>query len=875
MSNKILILVLGVLTMCSSCSSTRNPKNDSAENEEITNIEALPEIVVNAQPKNIRKFASTKYWELLHTQLDILPHISENTVEASALLWLSPHAFQNIDSIVLDAKYLNIQDLAICENSIKYSFQNEQKLLSLQNYTKTPYRLKLHLPKKYASKDTLCLYIKYTVTPDSVPDGGGSQAIRERKGIYLLHPDSLHPTRPRQLWTQGEPESASFWFPTLDAPNQKSTQVLRVHYPSDMMSLSNGLRVSSTSIENIQTDTWVNTLKISPYLFSLVVGNFAVDSTSYYNDIQLSYLVDPQYAEYARSIYDHTPEMIAYFEDLTGVKFPWQKYSQVLVHDFVSGAMENTSAVTFGHFIQKNNRELLDESNDAIVAHELFHHWFGNLVTFESWNHISLSESFATLGSLLWQGHKGGPEVEAYQRHKMFELYLKTAKDDEPPLLRNFYQKPGDVFDRISYQKGATILYMLRKQIGEKVFSAAMKKYLESHAFQSAELEDWRQSLEEVTGKDMSLFFDQWYYSSGVAKLSMTLEDDDELGRRRLSITYREPSKVYDLQPQLRILGGGVDSIATLTLQDTVQYWDFEYIDGQAPLLILDPGHYLAADITYHCPDSYWKKILSSITHYDDVHAAIQNLTNIDSRDVQISLARLAARNIPGTSLLAATKLVASSISDPIFSSKILNIVKDSTNDSKLRAELLKKLAHTPLPDTKKWLQAYTKDKSYTVCAAALQELDSIDHSYALQYALDSVNNVYGDLYETCLDILANQGTDIYVSKILEEVDGNYGKDCYLPAYYLSKSLTTTKEDSIFEKSVNTLIQKAATDDLQALDEYILKHLYNNFIKLSKQEKYERASYIRKSIEQDLYPVWDRPQRIEELKEVYNWQVKF
>ncbi len=875
MSNKVLIFCFGVFVLLTSCGTNKPIENTTDSEGEISRVEALPEVSVSAQPKTVKRVSATKYWDLIHTQLNLTPNIRKNEVYGKAMIWLTPHTYESTSTISIDAKYLNISEVSVCNNSIKYEFQNPESPTLISDYTKSPYKLNINLPKSYVHGDTLCLRIVYFVTPDSVPSGGGSIAIRERQGIYMLHPDSLHRKRPKQLWTQGEPESASFWFPTLDAPNQKSTQVIRVNFSEDMMSLSNGIKVSSSQDGDVKTDTWVNNLRISPYLFTLVLGDFYADSTSSYKSIPLSYMVDPEYGTFARINYDHTPEMIEYFSQLTGVPFPWQKYSQVLVHDFVSGAMENTSAVTFGHFIQKNDRELLDAPNDAIVAHELFHHWFGDLVTFESWNHISLSESFATLGSLLWHGYKDGKEMEAYERHKMLGRYLRSARADEPPLLREYYRKPGEVFDRISYQKGASVLYMLRQEIGERNFDSAMNHFLETHAYANAEIEDWRHSLEYVTGVDMTQFFRQWYYTPGLPRLRVKISDDEENQKRLLSISYADSSALYDLHPALKYSTSQGDSFMTVSVVDSIQTWDFDYIEGVPPHLVLDPDHTLAASIQYFCPEEYWKKTLSGSPKYDDLVEALKYLPDSENRDVQMDLAKIVVKNKPGLSLLAAQYVLPATLSSPLYKKPVLEIIANNKNNPSLRAKLIQRMAKVSLPDKEVWLKSLCSDTSYSVCASSLQEIDSIDHDFAMMYVTDSVKHVHGDLYEMCLKLLSAQDSSYYLSFLTDETQENYGRDCYKPAFYLNKALLNVNTEEEFQKGVDILIQKASNDDLQDLDEYILKQLYNTYLDLSKKEEKSKAEYIRNKIENELYKSWDRPERVEDLQEIYNWQVKF
>ncbi len=877
MLNKILIFLCSVYLSCAlySCGTSRST-TDTPDLSDIDNVQALPEVAVKADKGQVLRTEKTKYWLLRHTQLDLRPHIESNVLKGEALLWLEPLAAGSTRDITLDAKYMKIDSLAICSNPILSDYQNPIAISPVLDYDNTPYKLNINLDKVYNPGDTLCLYIRYEVLPDSVPSGGSS-AIRERKGVYMLHPDEIHASRPTQLWTQGEPESASFWFPTLDAPNQKTTEVLRVHYPSNMLSLSNGLLTSSDRQQNTKTDVWSNMMPTSPYLFTLVVADMHLDSSGQYRDKVLSYLVDHEYAAFGPEIFDHTAEMLRFFSDITGVEYPWQKYAQVIVHDFVSGAMENTSAVTFGKFVQKNDRELIDKNNDNIVAHEMFHHWFGDLVTFESWTHISLSESFATLGPLLWRAHHEGPLRVAVERHSMLQTYLRAAKEDEPPLLRKYYDKPGEVFDRISYQKGAIVLYMLRHDIGEKNFNAAMKHYLQTHAYGTAEIEDWRQALEYVTGRDFTEFFEQWYYTPRLPRLRMKVVHDTTLQQTEVEVSYVDESPIYNIAPELLCVP--VDSTPwrmTLRLDDSTQHWSIPYINGHPVHTILDPEHTLAADIRYLCDESYWKRMFTAPLHYDQVYNAIKYLENsLSDSDVQLSLARLAQRNEVGISELASRYLLPNNSSETLYREKYEKIVADPTAESELRAQLIRVLASPPDSSNDAWLKNLCSDQSYRVCAAALEAIDSTDHSYAMRYALDSLSTARGALYSTCLALLSLQDTDIYIPRLITEVDRQYGRDCYLPSHYLDKALRNVKSMEVYRSGVDALITKASRDDLKELDEYILKSLYNSFVVLTKKEEKEKAEYIKNQVENTLYPSWDDPERIEDLKEIYTWQVKF
>jgi hypothetical protein len=376
------------------------------------------------------------------------------------------------------------------------------------------------------------------------------EPISDDIGMYFINADGKNPTKPTQMWTQGEPQSNCHWFPTLDAPNQKHTQRISITFPGNMQSLSNGELKSSVDMYgnngiHLRTDVWVQNKPHAPYLTMLAVGNWVrvKDSLPWPIDpnlrkketLPIEYLVEPQFKDDAKMIFGNTPEMIQFFSQYTGVKYPWDKYSQVVVRDFVSGAMENTSATVHMEQLQHDKYDHIDDTYEDYISHELFHQWFGNYVTAENWSDLTLNESFATYGEYLWREHKNGAS-NANQWLYSTEKSIYNISNYNP-LLNHHYLNINQQFDGVRYQKGACILHLLRQFIGDDAFRTSMKRYLETFAFKSAEVDDWRQIIEEVTGMDMKPFFNVWYKSDirkanlsiGLKAISSGLQDSSSL----------------------------------------------------------------------------------------------------------------------------------------------------------------------------------------------------------------------------------------------------------------------------------------------------------------------------------------------------------
>ncbi|TGD81389.1 M1 family aminopeptidase [Hymenobacter wooponensis] len=261
----------------------------------------------------------------------------------------------------------------------------------------------------------------------------------------------------------------------------------------------------------------------------LAVGDFAVISDTWRGKA-VNYYVDPAYQHTAKQVFGNTPEMMEFYSKKLGVDFPWEKYSQVAVHDFVSGAMENTTATTIQQqLVQFTNRELPDVSyeTEAVITHELFHQWFGDYVTTESWANLPLNESFADYSEYLWAEHKYGADAAGLVQQTKLNNYLQEAQTKREPLIRYRYANREDMFDRHSYDKGGRVLHMLRSYVGDEAFFTALNRYLTQNKYSASEIAKLRMAFEDVTGEDLMWFFDQWFMQRGHPELRITHSYDN------------------------------------------------------------------------------------------------------------------------------------------------------------------------------------------------------------------------------------------------------------------------------------------------------------------------------------------------------------
>ena len=455
--------------------------------------------------RNFYRATPEKKTALRHTKLKVDFNFSNQTLNGEEWLTAAPFFYPS-DSLILDAKTMLIHQVAL---------EQHGKLQNLP-YTYRDDLLHIKLPKKYQKDENYTVYIKYTAQPEKVPNNG-NLSISDTKGLYFINPEGKPEGYPRQIWTQGEAESSSCWFPTIDKPNQKTTQEIEMTVPDSFVTLSNGLLKSSQKNGNLRTDYWVMDKPHAPYLFFMGAGEFAVvKDTPWRGKVPVEYYVEKDYAPIAKKLFGNTSEMISFFSERFGYDYPWAKYAQIIVRDFVTGAMENTSAVSHSESAYQSEEALNDQNYwEYIIAHELAHHWFGDLVTAESWANLTVNESFANYSEYLWLAHKYGKDVADYHLRNNTQQYHQRPDDFKKDLVRFDYTSTDDMFDMVSYNKGGAILHMLRHYLGDEAFFQAITDYLKTYAYSNGEAHQLRLSFEKISGKDLSWFFNQWYFGNG------------------------------------------------------------------------------------------------------------------------------------------------------------------------------------------------------------------------------------------------------------------------------------------------------------------------------------------------------------------------
>lgn len=757
--NRFILLSITSLLFFQSCSIL---KKSTPEPEQVVYLDTLD--VYDDVPLLPYKASRTLEIDIIHTKLDVRFDWEKQYLYGKAWITLKPY-FYATDKVVLDAKGFDVNEVSLVTGSGKKElpFEYDGKQITAD------------LMDMYSRTDTLELFIEYTAKPNELQNDGG-QAITDDRGLYFINPLKEDPNKPQQIWTQGEPESNSCWFPTVDSPNEKSTEEICITVEDRFKTLSNGKLTFSTENGNgTRTDCWTQAKPHSVYLFMMSIGDYAVVKDTLWDTLAVDYYVEHEYEQYGYDIFGNTPEMIETFSNLLGVTYPWEKYHQVVVRDYVSGAMENTSAVIFGDFAQKTKRELLDGGPEDVIAHELFHHWFGDLVTAESWSNLPLNESFATYSEYLWREHKFGRESADYHLDGELRSYLREFKRGKSvDMIRFHYDKPLEMFDNHSYAKGGRILHMLRKYVGDEAFFASLQKYLTDNAYKPAEIHHLRLAFEAVTGEDLNWFFNQWFLDKGHPVLTVSYDYADTNKTQTIRVTQNQNTELY---PQYK-LPVDVDIYYTnnrverkrITIDSLDQTFSFEVMEK--PVLVdFDAEKMLLAEIDNQIPIEWYLELYNRSDLYIAKRDAIRKFAEYANKNEKAKGAFSNAFAEEFWALRNEGISNALTVEDSNNAQTLLNIIQgDPKSDNRAEAIEQMMILDSIRLDESGVLDQALNDSSYLVESTALMAISRIDSTKALEAAKRLQDELNTDVQITCASIYAQTG-DLAYSDYFSRLD--------------------------------------------------------------------------------------------------------
>jgi aminopeptidase N len=698
----------------------------------------------------IYRATAPKINDLVHTKLDVRFDYKKRYMYGKEWVTLKPH-FYPTDSLRLDAKGMDLKNISIVENG---------KNIPLK-FTYDSLTVAIKLDKVYHNNENYTIYIDYTSKPNELKVKG-SAAINDAKGLYFINPDGTEKDKPTQIWTQGETESSSAWFPTIDKSEQKTTDEISMTVPAKYVTLSNGrLASQKNNADGTRTDTWKMELPHSPYLFMMAVGDFKIYHDKW-RDKEVNYYLEPKYAPYAKQIFGMTPELIEFYSKTLGVDFPWNKYSQIVVRDYVSGAMENTSATLHGEYVQETPRELLDAYYDAgrsTIAHELFHQWFGDYVTCESWSNLTVNESFADFSEMLWAEHKYGKDQADAHSYEALQNYLAAPDAKTKDLVRFHYDDKEDVFDVVTYQKGGRILNMMRNYLGDAAFFKGLNIYLKTNAFKTGEAQQLRLALEEASGLDLNWFFNQWYYGAGNPELNISYKWDDASKTETVYLQQTQDGQTFKLPMAIDIYAGGKkerhkvwmnDKADTLTFQAASKP-DLVNVDGDKVLLTKKTDNKSLNEFVFQ----YFNAPLY-LDRLEAIDVAVANQTEKGAQKVLIAAMK---DKFYGLRIKAIKALKMSNDDIHNAALPVLTSLAQTDENTLVRAAAITALGKLKASGNLTIFKQAISNQSYAIEGAALTAINLLEPTQALTLAKGFESDNKGALTQAIITVYGTSGT--------------------------------------------------------------------------------------------------------------------
>ncbi|MBA2493910.1 MAG: HEAT repeat domain-containing protein [Acidobacteria bacterium] len=472
-------------------------------------------------------YVRSRDYDIKHIALDLRFDWDKEQTFGTATITLAP-LVPNFKTINLDAGLMIINSVKSSGKDLTFNYNEKETLL------------RVNLDRDYKIGELLTLVVDYRTKGETVPNtlgfGGGG-------GLKFVKPTADNPTKRKQIWSQGETDYNRYWFPSYDSPNDFRTSELRATVEKPLMVISNGqLLETKDNGDNTRTYHWKMDTPHANYLTSIVVGEYA-EVKGEYAGIPVSSYVFPNELKEGEATTKRLPQMVKFFSEKTGVKYPYVKYAQTMATEF-NGGMENISATTMTPNMIHDERELLDNDSDSLQSHELAHQWFGDYVTTREWGHIWLNESFATYFEALWMEESKGHDYFLYSDVRANQqAYLNAWKQgNRRPIVTKYYTDKDAIFDVYAYPRGGAVLHMLRKHLGDELFFKALNHYLVSNANKPVQTEQLRIAIEEATGQSMDWFFDQWLYKMGHPVFEVAQNYDE--AKKQLTLNVKQTQKI-------------------------------------------------------------------------------------------------------------------------------------------------------------------------------------------------------------------------------------------------------------------------------------------------------------------------------------------
>lgn len=523
-----------------------------------------------------------RYGQVTHIALDLVLDIPQQICTGTCTTHLNPIR-NGITSIMMDAVDMDITSVQVSGKVEKYNYDGKQIIIQLSNET--------------VIGQAIDIVIAY-------------QLDKPDRGLYFIYPTEHEPHKPTQVWTQGEDEDSRYWFPCFDYPGQLASSEIRVTVPSHFTAISNGELKSVQDQGDSKIYHWVQTEVHPTYLMTLAASDFS-EIRDEWNGKDITYYVEKGKEEAARLTMGKTPRMVEFYSQTYGYPYAYPKYAQVCVDDFIFGGMENTSTTLLTDRCLLDERAAIDNLRaETLVAHELAHQWFGDLVVIKHWSHAWIKEGAATYAEVLWLTHEYGEDLGRYYWLGQAREYLdEDSSRYRRPLVTHVYREAIELYDRHIYEKGSCVYHMIRTELGDELFFKTIATFLKDHAHNTVETIDLLRAIEKTTGRNLTFLFDQYVYRGGHPDYKVNYSWDNDSNLAKLSVTQTQVDDgktqgLFDLKIPIAFTSNNTTQTFTVRIHQREQSFYFP-LTSKPDFVSFDAGNHTlkTVELDYALPE--------------------------------------------------------------------------------------------------------------------------------------------------------------------------------------------------------------------------------------------------------------------------------
>ncbi|GJQ27552.1 MAG: aminopeptidase [Phycisphaerae bacterium] len=530
-------------------------------------------------------FPADRPLDVRHIKLDARVDLKAKTFDSVATLEFS--ALRDVETIRLNAVNFAVRGVRVTTDGsepTRCDYENDGEHLTIM------------LPRKLATGQSATVEIEYRVEDPQA-------------GLSFFAPKPSDPEVPYLMWSQGQAITNRYWVPCFDHPNERQTTEIICRVDAPNIAISNGKMIEQRDNgDGTRTFHWKQDQPHVAYLMTLVVGEFYVEEETW-RGRPVTYYVREKYKDRIKNSFAHTTKMLDFFSDKIGVEYPWPKYAQVCCYGF-GGGMENTSATTLTERTLHDDRAHLDEDSDGLVAHELAHQWWGDLLTCKEWAHIWLNEGFASYFEALWDEEALGADEFAWNMRGKARGAIEGGKTR--PIVERNYKDPDEQFDSRAYPKGAWVLHMIRRRLGDELFWKMLNTYATRHQYQTVETSDLRRAIEDLTGRSFERFFYDWTERPGAPEVNVTYTWNAEESFAEVRVQQRQKDDAFHFPLALEFVFDGKSPPKRITRDVTTKDVTWLLPLASRPRMVrVDPEFAVLMTLTEEKPRDCWEAQLS------------------------------------------------------------------------------------------------------------------------------------------------------------------------------------------------------------------------------------------------------------------------